>query len=1255
MSSAPSASPNSTPLPAAPMPDMRTAADRTLPVYEKREDIIRAIGENQVVIIAGETGSGKTTQLPLLSLESGRGMSGAIAITQPRRIAATSLAAYTAKRCSCAPGTFVGHRVRFDERTSSQTKIVYMTDGILLTDITADPLLRRYDTIILDEAHERSLTIDFLMGYLRQLLPRRPDLKVIISSATIDTKLFSLAFNNAPIIEVSGRLFPVDILYQPPQTDAGGDGSYVDGAVEATKALVAMGEEGDILLFLPTAQDITETVARLKHLEERDLLVLPLYGKLSAQDQNRVFSPHRGRKIIVGTNIAETSITVPGIRFVVDTGLARTVRYTAQTRTTRMPIEPISQASANQRAGRCGRVRDGICIRLYAQEDYDARFPYTIPEIQRANLAGVILQMHAMGLGNIATFPFVEPPSQRSVAEGLRQLRELGALSDTNRLTNLGRRMARLPLDPCIARMVLQAAHEKCLHEIKIIAAGLTVVDPRERPTEKREQADQAHKRFADPHSDFLLYLSLWNTYQDRWNELKTQSSLRTFCRQHFLSFLRMREWHDIHHQLDKICSRMNGLRDNREPASYEAIHKSLLAGLLMNVAVKGEGLEYLATRGRTVHLFPGSSLYKGGQRWIVCHEIVETSRVFARTAARIDPQWLEQLFPNLCRSSYAEPSFDETTGTVRAFQKVTFFGLPIAEQRPVYYGRINRAEATTVFVVAGLVEGRLRSHHPFLKHNLDIRNTVETMEAKLRTRGLYAGDTAVVDFYRQHLAGIAGIHDLNRWIKRHNGDRLLRMKLEDLLSAPLPEQLDRFPDMIIIGEHRFGADYRFEPGKERDGITVTVPSPALEHIHLHAFEWILPVLWPQRIESLAECLPKPIRKRLFPLEQTCRTIADGLAESGRSFADAVLDAFREITGAAIPGTYARDLVPQPYVWPRVEVVNRKGETIETFYPPGLPRQQTARDNAAMVNHPFGHLIKRELTHWDFGPLPQRVEHTADGQALFGYPALKCGVHGVDIAILRSETESQQVHRVGITRLFELALADELAWIKKDVHLPRATALACAPYTGVSAVEGRLAELVLEHFLEPSYPLPRTKPAFEQQCMARREKIKGIGHKTVTLFGAIVQELQAVHKLIPKVGPLVAPLKSALNECTAAIFADGFTYARLEQYPRYLRSLGCRASLAHQDPLRCRERMQTLDNCRSDFVKLAVPDRMRYPQLFLLYDDLWMAAEELAISLFAQAAVKTLYPISPKRFAVRLAKYHEQCAAAAFAPLKVMR
>ncbi|HWI57847.1 MAG TPA: ATP-dependent RNA helicase HrpA, partial [Bacillota bacterium] len=869
-----------------------------LPITCRKDEIVAAIRAHQVVVIAGETGSGKTTQIPKMCLEAGLGIAAKIGCTQPRRVAALSISRRIAEELNVGWGREVGCKIRFDDRSSSETYIKLMTDGILLAETQGDPLLSEYNALILDEAHERSLNIDFLLGYLKGLLVKRPDLKLIVTSATIDTAAFSQAFNNAPIIEVSGRLYPVEVIYAPfdAESEESGDMTYIDAAVRATEQVLCEPGSGDVLIFMPGERDIRETGDVLKTRYGNEAEIIPLFGRLSSGEQQRVFAPASRRKIVIATNIAETSLTIPGIRYVIDAGLARLSRYNPRTRTRRLPIEPISQSSANQRKGRSGRVQNGVCIRLYSEADFAERPPYTQPEIQRANLAEVILRMKAFRLGEIETFPFLNPPTPAAIQGGYKLLQELGALDEARELTPLGRDLARLPIDPTLGRMLLQSQHEHATRELLIIAAGLSIQDPRERPMDQKDTAAAAHKRFADPQSDFLTLLNIWNAVHEEWETLRTQNQRRKFCKTHFLSYLRMREWQDLYAQLHDALEDLGTLHLNESNAAYDAIHRSILSGLLGHIAHREERNLYKGAGNRQLIVFPGSALYdraekkkakvppKSGERpgepkkesthqppWIVAGEIVETSQLFARTVAGIDPLWIVQLAPHLCKVTYHNPHWSAVAGRVLAEEKVTLYGLDV-HQRKVAYGNIQPKEATQIFIRSALVEGDLFPEPPrsareerhasaptsrsllesvseekpkrpalyqFLEHNDQIRQKIETWQTRMRRHDLADLDQALCDFYAKRIENVSSLHELNRLLRDQADPNLLCATEADLIGGQnLSYDAEAFPDNVPLGGQPVALSYAYAPGEERDGVTFKLGFSLAQSLPGASLEW---------------------------------------------------------------------------------------------------------------------------------------------------------------------------------------------------------------------------------------------------------------------------------------------------------------------------------------------------------------------------------------------------------------------------------
>ncbi|MCA1805830.1 MAG: ATP-dependent RNA helicase HrpA [Xanthomonadaceae bacterium] len=853
-------------LAALPSPEYALA----LPVVARRAELRAAIAAHPVIIVCGETGSGKTTQLPKICLELGRGVDGLIGHTQPRRIAARSLAARVAEELHSRVGQAVGCKMRFHDQVGEQTFLKIMTDGILLAETQGDPDLLQYDTFIIDEAHERSLNVDFLLGYLKQLLPRRPDLKLIITSATIDPERFSRHFSNAPVIEVSGRTYPVELRYRPLRGDDEEDQDRDRGQalLDAVDELAREGD-GDVLVFLSGERDIREAAELLRKHHPPHTEVLPLYARLSASQQQAVFRPHRGRRIVLATNVAETSLTVPGIRYVVDTGLARLSRYSYRSKVQRLPIEKISRAAADQRAGRCGRVAAGICIRLYSEEDFAARPAFTEPEILRTNLAAVILQMSALGLGAVEDFPFVEAPDARFVRDGFKLLQELGAVDEGQRLTERGRQLARLPVDPRIGRMILAAREELCLREVLVIAAALSVQDPRERPLDKAQAADEKHRLFAVPYSDFLGYLNLWNAYHEQARHL-SQNKLRKWCQQHFISYVRMREWHEVERQLQRLVTDM-GLRLNQEEAEPDAIHRALLSGLLGNIAMKTAEREYTGARNLKLELFPGSVLVKKRPQWIMAAELVETGKRYARTLAVVEPRWVEPLAAGLVKRSHGEPHWEKRAGQVVARERVTLYGLPVVTQRRVNYGPIDPVLSRELFIREALVAGQLGTPGRFMTHNRALVAEVLELEARARRRDLLVSEEELYAFYDARLP--AGIHDqvaFEHWRKQAEREdpRCLYFAREALLAQEEAIDTRQFPAQLEWQGLRLPVRYRFEPGEEDDGMTVTVPLAALNQLRPASFEWLVPGLLEEKLTLLIKSLPKQQRRHFVPVPE---------------------------------------------------------------------------------------------------------------------------------------------------------------------------------------------------------------------------------------------------------------------------------------------------------------------------------------------------------------------------------------------------
>ena len=1034
-----------------------------LPIRRHRAAIVKAIQTRQVVIVSGATGSGKSTQIPKYCLTAGRGIDGLIGCTQPRRIAATSIAQRVAQELDQDIGQAIGYKIRFQEKTHPDAYIQLMTDGILLAEAQSDPYLRRYDTLIIDEAHERSLNIDFILGLLKSLLAKRSDLKLIITSATIDTAKFSSAFEQAPVIEVSGRLYPVEVRYQPPSSEENEtDKTYVEMAVAETARLVQSGQAGDILVFMPTEQDIRETCKQLTGQQLTGIDLMPLFARLPGAEQAKVFKTGNRRKIVVATNVAETSLTIPGIRFVVDTGLARISRYNPRSRTTALPVSPISRSSADQRKGRCGRVREGVCIRLYAEEDYQRRALYTTPEILRSNLAEVILRMMALNLGSIESFPFIDPPSAKGIEDGLQLLYELGATerrkksprskTQTNpyRLTDRGRLMARLPLDPRLSRMLIEACSQDCLAAIIIIAAALSIPDPRRRPAEQEKEADQAQRPFNNPSSDFLTLLNIWLAYHQ--TRAKGQ-----FCRRHFLAYRRMREWVDLCRQIRLI------LRDNRlaptpkmllkeAPATdlaigdpiYDAIHRCIAAGFLSNIAYRLDTYRFQAAKGKSVLIFPGSVLFNQAGDWIVSAEMVETSRLYARTNARIDPSWLERLGGRLCRYSYGEPRWSKRTGNVMAYERVSLFGLPIVTRRRVTYGRQNPSEATAVFIRQAMLSFTLAPQFSFLRHNLKIIKDIQDLENKLRRRDILVDEAVMAEFYRQRLETCYSTRQLQRRIKTHKGDTFLRMRRQDLMYYdPTAGELSQFPDRINCGHNRFDCRYRFAPGQTDDGVTITIPEKHAPDVDIAQTDWLVPGLLRAKLIALLKGLPKKYRRPLVPINETATFIQTHMPHRQERLPSALSRFIHRQWGIEIPvDAWPHESLPE-HLNLRFEITDTKGRPFRSGRD---PRILSSPSSSAVQDPPEVAAARAEwelegLHEWPLDDIETQVEIPVEGQkAWILYPGLKPqndGTKRVDLHLFSSRSRRDASHPAGVAVLLQNALAKECQYLRKQVTMQK--------------------------------------------------------------------------------------------------------------------------------------------------------------------------------------------------------------------------
>jgi ATP-dependent helicase HrpA len=1221
-----------------------------LPIVSKKNDIIEALARHQVIIISGDTGSGKSTQIPKMCLDAGRGIAGRIGCTQPRRIAATAIGMRIAEELGEPVGKSVGYKIRFQDKTNAKSYIKIMTDGILLAETQQDILLTEYDTILIDEAHERSLNIDFLLGILKTLLPRREDLKVIITSATLDTEKFSRAFESAPVIKVEGRMYPVSLDYRPldPELEEAGEVTYVDLAVQTVEDLKKRTKPGDILIFMPTEQDIRETCERLEARAFSRTRILPLFSRLTASQQHRVFSHFSGQKIVVATNVAETSLTVPGIKYVIDTGLARIPRYIPRTRTTTLPVSPISKSSADQRKGRCGRVEDGICIRLYSEDDYVSRPEFTPPEILRSNLAEVILRMLSLKLGHVNSFPFVDPPNPRSVKDGFDLLVELGAIVRNKRgpsLTEKGKMMARIPLDPQISRMLLEAGREGCVEEMSIIASALSIQDPRERPLDKADQADQMHLPFKDRNSDFLSLLHIWNRYLRSWKELQTQNKMRKFCRRHFLSFVRMREWMDIHDQITRILKdqRIKIGKTENDPTSqpfYAALHRCILSGYLSNIAMKKEKNIYQAAKGREVMIFPGSTVFNGGAHWIVAAEMVKTTRLFARTVAKIEPRWIENIGKELCRSECSDPYWQKDRGEVQAFEKVTLFGLPIVSKRVVPFGRLNPERAHEIFVWSALVAGELEGSFSFLAHNRALVEKLRGLEDKARRRDILVSEQMIAGFYSRRLPGVYDVRTLKKHIEKAGGDEYLKMREEDLMHAYPDEDLPtQYPDHLILGDQRFRMTYRFSPGKEDDGVTVAIPQSMVSRFPAERLEWSVPGLLKEKITALIKTLPKRYRKQLIPVSNTVEIILSEMNSSERSLASTLSQFIYRRFGVDIPASQWSDEIPE-HLKMRVSLTDHDGRECLSSRDIHLLRKQarstgTGETKLDIWKNAQEKWERSGLTSWDFGCLPEQLFLAEN---LAAYPALVLEADGVAIKLCPSLDEARKCHQVGVKALFSRYLSKELKNLKRALKLPGRLMAETAHFGGPQAFERALYEHLVHRFF--AFHIRREED-FQAHAMQVKPKLLPEGRELMELAVKVAQSfhqtqstfqtLLRANRSNEEVRRLCLGLEKETDDLVPPDFLRKYSTERIMHLPRYLKALAIRAERAAYDMEKDRRKvakttifLNTLKGIHARLSPHSSVEKKREIEAFR-----WML-EEFKVSTFAPE-LKTPYPVSEQR------------------------
>jgi ATP-dependent helicase HrpA len=1277
-----------------PIPPIRFP--EALPVSARRDEIAAAIQANQVVIVSGETGSGKTTQLPKICLSLGRGLgaggSGLIGHTQPRRIAASATGRRIAEELGTPFGEVVGYKVRFTDNLSPGASVKLMTDGILLAETQTDPLLAAYDTIIIDEAHERSLNIDFLLGYLREILPRRPDLKVIVTSATIDADRFARHFGSdekpAPVIEVSGRLYPVEVRYRPveedspavkaaqgttpgtqqkdrpdrPKTQRENDRDLMEAIVDAVDELCREGP-GDVLVFLPGEREIREAAEALRKHHPPHTEILPLFARLSAADQERVFRSSNARRIVLATNVAETSLTVPGIRYVVDTGLARVKRYSYRNKVEQLQIEPISQSSANQRAGRCGRVADGVCIRLYEEDDYNLRTRFTDPEILRSSLASVILRMKSLHLTAIETFPFLEPPPGRAIADGYQLLNELGAVDDDNALTPLGRELARLPLDPRVGRMILAARDHQSLREVLIIASALSVQDPRDRPIEAQEQADLAHKKFADERSEFLQWTRIWAWFEDAIAHKKSNKQLTDACRANFLNHVRLREWRDVHSQLLTVV-REHGWRLNEIEATFEQVHLALLTGLLGNVGLKADDEPYyLGARGIKFYLWPGSALLKKAGRWVVAGELVETSRLYARCIAKIEPEWLEQVGAHLLRKSISEPHWEKKAAQVAAFERATLHGLTVYARRRVSFGKQDPERARELFIRGALVDGEFETKLPFFAHNRKLLADIEQLEHKSRRQDVLVDDELIFAFYDSLVP--KGIHSgaaFERWYRdeerRAGASRLLFLSRDDLMRHEAAGvTTDLFPKRMTMAGIEMTLTYHFEPGSPRDGVTLTVPLYGLNQVDARRAEWLVRGMLKEKIQLLLKSLPQKLRRHLVPLPEFSAGVVE--RHSGKTFGaggllEALIADIREQTQIAMKSSDFKLETLPAHLFMNFKVIDEHGRQLamgrnlaQLRTELGGQAQQHFQKLAAGATLDGGNdaaapvtrtasstdssstALYENLTTWDFGKLPELLEIRRRGQTLFGYPALVDRVTHCDVEVFDSPEEAARIHRAGLRRLFALQLREPIRYLERNLGGLREMSL---QYMALGSQE-ELGSQIIETALDRAClqdPLPDNDTDFYARRDQGKSRLTLLAQEIARLAGQVLADYAMVSKKLAQAKSFGAPYAEMIAQLNGLIgkrFILDTPYTQLSHFPRYLNAMALRIDKLKADAVRDARLSAEIAPLLQNYQR-AIAQRGGVADA-RLSEYRWLL-EELRVSLFAQE-LRTPMPISVKR------------------------
>ncbi|PHV30847.1 ATP-dependent RNA helicase HrpA [Janthinobacterium sp. BJB312] len=1298
-----------------PLPPITYPED--LPVSGRRAEIAKALTENQVIIVSGETGSGKTTQLPKICLELGRGQKGMIGHTQPRRIAASSTAKRIAQELGTPLGETVGFKVRFTDTLSRGASVKLMTDGILLAETQTDPLLKNYDTIIIDEAHERSLNIDFLLGYLKQLLPRRPDLKIIITSATIDAERFSRHFGTpekpAPVIEVSGRLYQVEVRYRPVEREqvampgaanpdkpgqrtaaAREKRDLMDAVVDGVEELCRIGS-GDVLVFLPGEREIRDCAEALRKHHPPHVEILPLFARLSAEEQERVFKTSNARRIVLATNVAETSLTVPGIRYVVDAGLARVKRYSYRNKVEQLQVEPIAQSAANQRAGRCGRVADGVCIRLYEEQDYLLRPKFTEPEILRSSLAAVILRMKSLHLTDVETFPFIEPPLARAIADGYQLLQELGAVDEVNKLTPLGNKLAKLPLDPRVGRMILAALDNACLSEVLIVASALSVQDPRDRPMEHQQAADEAHKKFADEKSEFLSYLKIWRWFESAIEHKKTNRQLQDNCRTNFLSQMRLREWRDVHSQLLTIVKEQ-GWRLNEAPATYDNLHMALLTGLLGNIGFKGEdepGAGYLGARGIKFHIWPGSSLLKKPGKWIMAAELVDTTRLYARCVAQIQPEWLEKVGEHLLKKSWGEPRWEKRSAQVTASERATLYGLVVYSQRRINYGNFNLPEAREIFIRDALAGGDFDTRAPFFAHNHKLIKDIENLEHKSRRLDVLVDDELIAAFYDKLLpADVCNGAGFEKWHKEATRDnpKLLYLNREELMRHEAAGvTTDLFPKTMSVTGLEMGLTYHFEPGSVRDGVTLAVPLYALNQLPRERCEWLVPGMLKEKVHLLLKSLPQKLRRHCVPLPDYAakfceRVHAAGVFGRGDLIDAIILDIRTQITINVLTTDFKPETLPAHHFM-NFKVIDEHGRQLDmgrnlatlqaefggqarqSFQKlaevsgvsgtgtPGAKvagaqvasRLQAQAQGAAAAAGKGGAPAKGAaaaaapasgnatvsqhmgLTAWTFGELPELLEIVQGKLTLIGFPALVDKGTHCDLEVFDDPTVAARTHKIGLRRLFALQMKEQIKYVEKSIPGLQQMGM---QFMALGSQE-ELREQIINKALDIAClqdPLPLDAASFAKRQAEGKSRLVLLVNEIARLLSQVLTEFHGLPKRLQNIPAAAATdIQSQLQGLVHKRFLTENEYTQLAHFPRYLKAINVRLEKLRADPARDTKLMAEWQSAAAPYLRQAKDRQAGKNTDPKLVDFRWML-EELRVSLFAQE-LRTPMPVSAKR------------------------